>query len=190
MFLCRHTHELIDQIFSRIAVALAKMLAMTFSDLAKIITFSYDPKHKVMKLTRTINIQAWLQGTTEKPVLQRHWSDITEAQQFLIEACPRLDDGTEVTTRVTIKASESSSSPWGPRMVPLCHLPSERPVYNASRPIFSRWERDSQNKQTGNRTSDEKAYKDFEDSKKMICALDGPIAEMRCDKHPFNSNFG
>ena len=157
------------------------MLAMTFSDLAKIITYSYDPKHNVMKLSRTINIQAWLQGTSERPVLQRHWSDITEAQQFLIEACARLDDGTEVPTRVTIKASESSKSPWGPRMVPLCHLPSERPLYNASRPIFSRWERDSQNKQTGNRTSNEKAFKDFEDSKKMICALDGPIAEMRCD---------
>ena len=158
------------------------MLAMTFSDLAKIITYSYEPNHKVMKLTRTINIHAWLQGTSERPVLQPHWSDITEAQQFLIEACARLDDGTEVPTRVTIKASESSKSPWGPRMVPLCHLPLERPLYNASRPIFSRWERDSKNKQTGNRTSNEKAFKDFEDSKKMICGVDGPIAEMRCER--------
>ncbi len=62
-------------------------------------------------------------------------------------------------------------------MVPLCHLP----LYNASRPGFSQWERDSQHKHTGNRTLNEKAFKDFEDSKKMICALNGPIAEMRCD---------
>ena len=64
----------------------------------------------------------------------------------------------------------------------ICHLPSERSLYNASRPIFSRWERDSQHKQTGNRTSNEKAFKDFEDSKKMICGVDGPIAEMRCGR--------
>ena len=83
-FTSRHTHELIDQIFSRIAVALARMLAMTFSDLAKIITYSYEPNHKVMKLTRTINIHAWLQGTSERPVLQPHWSGITEANGFLL----------------------------------------------------------------------------------------------------------
>jgi hypothetical protein len=85
---------------------------MTFSDLAKIITYSYDPKHNVMKLTRSINIQAWLQGKPRQPKLQRHWSDITKAQHCLIEACARLDDGTEVPARVTIKASESSKSPW------------------------------------------------------------------------------
>jgi len=73
---------------------------MTLSDLRKIITYSYDPNHNVMKLTRTINIQAWLQGTPHRPLLQRHWSGITEAQQFRIEACARLDDGTEVPTRV------------------------------------------------------------------------------------------
>ena len=60
------------------------MLAMKFSDLAKIITISYDPKHNVMKLTRTIEIQAWLQGTPERHVLQRHWSDITKASNFLL----------------------------------------------------------------------------------------------------------
>ena len=99
--------------------------------------------------------------------------------QSLIEACARLDDGFEVPTRVTIKALESSKSPWGPRTVALCHLPFERPLYNASRIIFSRWERDSQHNQTDNQTSNEKAFKDFEDTKKMTCALDGLIAEMR-----------
>ena len=39
---------------------------MAFSDLAKIITYSYEPKHNVMKLTRTINMQAWLQVTSER----------------------------------------------------------------------------------------------------------------------------
>ena len=50
------------------AIALARMLAMTFLDLAKITTYSYDPNHNVMKLLRTINIQAWLQGTSERHV--------------------------------------------------------------------------------------------------------------------------
>ena len=162
---------------------------MTFSDLAKIIMNAYDPKHNVVKLKRTFNVHAWLQGTLELPVLQRHWSDITEAQQFLIETCARLDDGTEVQTKVTIKASESSSAPWSPKMIPLCNLPSQRPLYNASRPVFSRWERDSKNNPTGNRSSDEKAFKDFEDSKKMICGLDGPISEMRCDTRFIYSLF-
>jgi len=175
---------LVDQIFSRIAVALSAILGLTFEDLVKIIRHSYDPKHNVLKLKRTYNFHAWLQGTTERPVLQRHWSDITEARQFLIEKCARLEDGSEVLMGVTIKASESSSSPFGPRMVPICNLPSERPLFNASRPVFSRWERDSKSKPTGQRTDDESAYKLFEDSKKMICDVDGPIKEMRCDTGP------
>ncbi len=48
-FICRHTHELIDKNFSRILIALAKMLEITFSDLAKI-------KHNVLNLTITFNV--------------------------------------------------------------------------------------------------------------------------------------
>ncbi len=68
-FICRHIHELIDKIFSRIAIALAKMLARTFSDLAKVIYNSYDPKHIVVKLKRTFNVHSWFQGTIERPVI-------------------------------------------------------------------------------------------------------------------------
>ena len=57
-FTSRHTHELIDQIFSRIAIALARMLAMTFSDLAKIITYSYEPNHKVMKAFENMKLRS------------------------------------------------------------------------------------------------------------------------------------
>jgi len=105
---------------------------------------------------------------------------------FFIETCAHPDDRTEMPTRVTIRASESSSSPWGPWMVPLCNLPSERPIYNAFRPIFSRWESDSQNNPTGNRSTYEHSFKDFEDSKKMICGVDVPITETRCDNRLFN----
>jgi hypothetical protein len=116
-YIDRHTHESVDQILSRIAQALARLLTMTFVGLCRIFYNAYDHKHKVLKLSRTFNVHAWLQGKVELPVLQRHWSDITEAQQFFIETCARLDDGTDVPTRVTIRTSELSLSPWSLRMV-------------------------------------------------------------------------
>ena len=129
--------ELVDQIFCKIAQALARLLAMTFFDLCRIIHNAYDPNHNILKPSRTFNFHAWLQGKVELPILQRHWSDIAEAYQFLIETCALLDDETKVPSGVTIRASNSISYPRGPRMVPLCNLPSERPMYNASRPIIS-----------------------------------------------------
>jgi len=91
-----------------VAQALARLLARIFYDLCRIIYNAYDPnKHTVLKLSRFYKVPSWLQVKVElPPALQRHCSDITEAQQFLIETCARLDDGTEVPTRVTIRASE------------------------------------------------------------------------------------
>ena len=73
-----------EQIFNKITQALARILAMTFPDLCKIINNVYDPKHNVSKLSETFNVHVWLQGKLELPVLQRHSSDITEARQVLI----------------------------------------------------------------------------------------------------------
>ncbi len=67
------------QSFGRIAIALAKMLVITFSDLAKVIHNSYHPKLNLVRLTRIINVHSRLQGTHERLVLQLHWSDITKA---------------------------------------------------------------------------------------------------------------
>ena len=152
---------------------------MTFSELADLIQKSFNPGHNVHKLNRTWNIHPWLSGNDERPVLEKHWKDITEAQQFVIQRCNHKDDGERLITGVALRAAESSSGPYGPKQYPLHNLPLGRPDYNEARPIFSRWERDEKGKQTGRRTTNERAMSDFENSKKMICDPEGPCWMLR-----------
>lgn len=170
----RHTHELVDQIFSRISLALSRKSAMTFLELCAIVRDAFTPKNNVLKLERTWNIKDWLTGDEERHIINKQWKDITEGQQFLFEPCTHSDDGKPCPT-VPYRAQEYSSGPYGPKFFPLKNLPIGRPLYNAARTIFSRWDKENRNQ----RTSDEQAKKDFEKSKSMICDPDGKITAMR-----------
>ena len=152
---------------------------MTFEELALIIRDSCTPTNQVMHLKRTWNVHPWLIGDEEVPVLSKYWQDISQGQQFLIEQCTHDKDGNHVPTRVSLKIAEYSDGPFGPTMYPLQNLPSGRPEYNASRPIFSRWEKDANGRDTGHRTSTEQAMDQFRRSREMICDPDGPISQLR-----------
>ena len=168
-----------DQIFSRISLALSKHPAMTFMELAKIVHDSFTPSNNVHVLERTWNVHPWLIGDEDCPVISTFWGDITNGQQFLIERCSHDMSGKPISTGVSLQVAEYSSGPYGPKMYPLQNLPKGRPEYNASRPIFSRWEKDSSGRDTGNRTSTELAMAQFDKSRTMICDPEGPISQLR-----------
>ena len=152
---------------------------MTFNELAIIVSESFTPSNRVLKLERTWNVHPWILGTADKPVLSTFWEDITEGQQFVMERCSHDMNGNVVSTGVSLQVAEYSTGPFGPRMYPLQNFPEGRPEYNAARPIFSRWEKDSNGKDTGKRTSVEIAMALFSKSRKMICDPDGPISQLR-----------
>lgn len=164
----RHTHELVDQIFSRISLKLASHHAITFEQLAYWIHHSFDPKHNVEILKRTFNIKHWIW-----PAMEAHWNAITEARNFFIEKCQENEN----EACVSIRTSADSAGRYGPRMFPLKRLPVGRPQYNPARLIFSRWEKGGKA-----RTCDLQAMKDFNDSRKMICDPEGPCAAMTANE--------
>lgn len=163
---------------------------MTFKELCEVITKAFDPTNRVLQLKRTWNVHPWLIGDEDTPVLTNYWADIREGQQFLIERCTHDNDGNPVPTGVSLLVAEYSSGPFGKKMYPLQNLPRGRPEYNAARPIFSRWEKDANGKETGNRTSTEQAMALFRRSEKQICDEEGPLSQLRyepmiCMEHVF-----
>ena len=163
-----------DQIFSRISPALSKHPAMTFMELARIVR-NFSPSNNVHQLERTWNVHPWLIGDEDCPVIATFWGDITDGQQLLIERCSHDMSGNPISSGVSLQVAEYSSRHYGLKMYPLQNLPKGRPEYNASRPIFSRWEKDSNGRDTGNRTSPEQAMAQFDKSRTMICDPEGPI---------------
>lgn len=152
---------------------------MTFSELCEIVNKSFNPTNNVLKLERTWNAKDWLTGDKDFEVINTHWKDITEAQQFLIEQCHYYNDGSECPSGVCLRQQEYSSGPYSPKMFPLKNLPRGRPYYTAARPIFSHWEKDQNNRATNQRSSHEKAMKDFERSRNLICNPEGPLSRLR-----------
>ncbi|XP_070534490.1 uncharacterized protein [Ptychodera flava] len=55
-----HTHENVDQMFSKISVGLKRANAYTVEDLISIIESSYTPAIKVALSTKMLNIKEWL----------------------------------------------------------------------------------------------------------------------------------
>ena len=110
-----------DQIFSRISLALSKHPAMTFTELARIVHDSFTPSNNVHQLERTWNVHPWLIGDEDCPVIATFWGDITDGQQFLIERCSHDMSGKPISTGVSLQVAEYSSGPYGPE---LCFWPS------------------------------------------------------------------
>ena len=93
-----------DQIFSRISLALSKHPAMTFMELARIVHDSFSPSNNVHQLERTWNVHPWLIGDGDCPVIATFWGDISDGQQFLIERCSHDMSGKPISTGVSLQS--------------------------------------------------------------------------------------
>lgn len=67
-----HTHERVDQVFSRVSHSLGKTMAYTVDHFLTIVEEAFTPKPNVEALVGTLDFSKWL-----TPYFQRHIQDVT-----------------------------------------------------------------------------------------------------------------
>ncbi|KAL3688687.1 hypothetical protein R1sor_014996 [Riccia sorocarpa] len=83
-----HTHDFVDQMFSRFSQALRRENAFTMSRLRSVIENSYDPKHVTTILTQTWNFKHFIET---EPKLFRTLNDIIQNQQYKFKVASALE---------------------------------------------------------------------------------------------------
>ncbi|KAL3678770.1 hypothetical protein R1sor_021726 [Riccia sorocarpa] len=83
-----HTHDFVDQMFSRFSQALRRENAFTMSRLRSVIENSYDPKPVTTILTQTWDFKHFIET---EPKLFRTLNDITQNQQYKFKIASALE---------------------------------------------------------------------------------------------------
>ncbi|KAL3677794.1 hypothetical protein R1sor_020750 [Riccia sorocarpa] len=83
-----HTHDFVDQMFSRFSQALRRENAFTMSRLRSVIENSYDPKPVTSILTQTWDFKHFIET---EPKLFRTLNDITQNQQYKFKIASALE---------------------------------------------------------------------------------------------------
>ncbi|KAL3680117.1 hypothetical protein R1sor_023073 [Riccia sorocarpa] len=83
-----HTHDFVDQMFSRFSQALRRENAFTMSHLRSVIESSYDPKPVTTILTQTWDFKHFIET---EPKLFRTLNDITQNQQYKFKIASALE---------------------------------------------------------------------------------------------------
>ncbi|KAL3689390.1 hypothetical protein R1sor_015699 [Riccia sorocarpa] len=83
-----HTHDFVDQMFSRFSQALRRENAFTMSRLRSMIESSYDPKPVTTILTQTWDFKHFIET---EPKLYRTLNDITQNQQYKFKISSALE---------------------------------------------------------------------------------------------------
>ncbi|KAL3698852.1 hypothetical protein R1sor_012928 [Riccia sorocarpa] len=83
-----HTHDFVDQMFSRFSQALRRENAFTMSHLRSVIENSYDPKPITSILTQTWDFKCFIEI---EPKLFRTLNDITQNQQYKFKIASALE---------------------------------------------------------------------------------------------------
>jgi hypothetical protein len=144
----RHTHEKVDQVFSRFSLALGRNNAHTLSEFVHIIQAAYTPSPVVKELPGTLDMQAWL-----LPHLNSI-RDVTKPHQFLFSKDPSAECGSSVVCQ------EFCNTPPQPKVEVLTSLPTTRPLLRGGRKLFHR------SQQAGG--SSAQADRDFIDMEKQL----------------------
>ncbi|KAL3696984.1 hypothetical protein R1sor_011060 [Riccia sorocarpa] len=84
-----HTHNFVDQMFSRFSQALRRENAFTMSRLRSVIESSYDPKPVTTILTQTWDFKHFIET---EPKLFRTLNDITQNQQYKFKIASALEE--------------------------------------------------------------------------------------------------
>ncbi|KAL3685827.1 hypothetical protein R1sor_003850 [Riccia sorocarpa] len=84
-----HTHDFVDQMFSRFSQALRRENAFTMSRLHSVIESSYDPKPVTTILTQTWDFKHFIET---EPKLFRILNDITQNQQYKFKITSALEE--------------------------------------------------------------------------------------------------
>jgi hypothetical protein len=103
-----HTHENIDQMFSRFSIRLRRKECFTLPELMKVADECFTPVPKCFLTTEIPNIAAWLDGITyDQDSIQNKMKNITHSHQFKIY---QDEDG-----KVLVQCKQySTSRDWSP----------------------------------------------------------------------------
>lgn len=123
----RHTHDLVDQVFSRISAMLSRNMCFTREGFAKIIKEAYTPFPRMIRLEDVIDIQTWIE-----PFLVEKITGMKNSLQFLITK----DDSSPSLTKVRSKPDSGSTAYEDTNL--LRGLPDTKPMFKAGRPLFHR----------------------------------------------------
>ena len=123
----RHTHDLVDQVFSRISAMLSRNMCFTREGFAKIIKEAYTPFPRMIRLEDVIDIQTWIE-----PFLVEKITGMKNSLQFLITK----DDNSPSLTKVRSKPDSASTAYEDTNL--LRGLPDTKPMFKAGRPLFHR----------------------------------------------------
>lgn len=126
----RHTHERVDQFFSRLSIRISSGDIKTIEDLERAVKECYTPSPDVFWLKGVLNIQEWLEPCLPHA---RQVEGITQHQFYYITRDPHADG----PVKSVIHSRCYSNTPLAPAP---CHLllnlPKDKPCYGPCRRIF------------------------------------------------------
>lgn len=128
-FTCRHTHEAVDQVFSRISARLGKTNCPTVEEFLEEVRTSFTPNLNMIPLRQTLDIKGFL-GDCIAP----EFSEIRTAYNFVIKKGNQSGPGSVFTFTI---ASARSDSKFTDPLHPLLRMPDSKPCLNANKKIFA-----------------------------------------------------
>jgi hypothetical protein len=122
-------------------------------------------------LKKSLDFHGWLEGAFSK-----HHSCISLPRQFVFSKSDNVGsivDG----VKAMVRCSEWSNSVLGEPMFPLQRLPNKKPMWNANRPVFSKWEKLTPK----TRTTPEKSEEIFKKAEAQIFSKSGEYYDIPFD---------
>lgn len=136
----RHTHDLVDQVFSRFSVWLNHNDVWTVEELAEGLKKAYTPAPNVMSLKRSLDVKSWL-GDACPP--KSNVEGVTAPHYFIIEKDPelvQLSSGNQGRGGLTtgIRHAEWTNTKLSPFHHILQEMPAAAPRFLPGRHLFYR----------------------------------------------------
>ena len=128
-FTCRHTHEAVDHVFSRISARLGKTNCPTVEEFVEEVRTSFTPNLNMIPLRQTLDIKGFL-GDCIAP----EFSEIRTTYNFVIKKGNQSGPGQVFTYTI---ASAQSDSKFRDPLHPLRRIPYSKTWLNANKKVFA-----------------------------------------------------
>eukprot|EP00873_Tetraselmis_striata_P045794 jgi/Tetstr1/466058/TSEL_010645.t1 len=120
-----HTHERVDQIFSRISLALSRSSAYTIEAFLNLVAKAFSPTPEIAELSFSLDFSEWL-----RPHFQDHIQDISKPHKFELTRDDAAASGGSLRTALW------SNTPLSEPVQILKSAPTGTPEIRAGRPLL------------------------------------------------------
>eukprot|EP00873_Tetraselmis_striata_P042790 jgi/Tetstr1/463054/TSEL_007991.t1 len=120
-----HTHERVDQIFSRISLALSRSSAYTIEAFLDLVAKAFSPTPEIAELSYSLDFSEWL-----RPHFQDHIQDISKPHKFEFTRDDAAASGGSLRTALW------SNTPLSEPVQILKNAPTGTPEIRAGRPLL------------------------------------------------------